>query len=637
MYLQVTKEIKAWVPSANDKVIHVFSKEYSKEAGFTYIEESPTYERVVEFCNQHAEVCGFKINKVLPNMVKIINSKTKGGVKDEIGIVNLTCTLVDVPICVTFLEKFIKTTTYRFDLVDAFIRGRNITCSAVAGSGKTTSLLDLCELVGDKNIIILTYNKRLQLDIESRLPYEGNVKAYTFHGYAGKVFGSTVNNDVIFESYMDGVIREGAGDASSVSSASSASVEQVLGKYVKAKVSPDILMVDEAQDLTELYANFVDYIGCTQLVLMGDPNQAINKYKGANIDYLINPETYFHRTFAHCTLPYSYRLTPPMARFVNNHIFRRELIIGVNKANDKKPYCLVASSLKESVDLLIKSVKGALKKFEAHEILILIPSTFINQNTYCSILGEFTKEMKRLSIPVDIDNWTNASGIGVLNYSSCKGYQRRCVIVVGMDESYFKYYNKDFKSTSDELIPNVINVVASRAADSLVLICGKKLLRSFDVDKLDDLIIHGEYETGHIVETNYIADEAHYTKTYFSSISIPPAQELVIEQLLNPRYYGTRTITEACQDANLIQCKLSGRETDICKITECNVSHGVVSGVMDKLKAILAKMYETNSDEFYFIVRASIADIQKLTKTYSVKKYGNIKIIDMIEGCVYNF
>ena len=154
---------------------------------------------------------------------------------------------------------------------------------------------------------------------------------------------------------------------------------------------------------------------------------------------------------------------------------------------------------------------------------------------------------------------------------------------------------------------------------------------------MDDLVIQGEYESAHIIETNYVTDTACYVKSYFTPIVLSASYELVIEQLINAHHYGVRTIVEACQDAPLIQCKISGRETDICKTHECDVSHGVVASNVDKLLNIItcvkSEVVKT-TENFYYIVRSCVVDVGKLTRTYS--KYGKLKIIDLTEGCIYN-
>ena len=80
--------------------------------------------------------------------------------------------------------------------IAAAIQEGNVLCRAVAGSGKTTTLL-LCAVTQPHlRHLILTYNKRLQLDVAAKAArVASNVAVFTYHAAVGRAYGHVVNND----------------------------------------------------------------------------------------------------------------------------------------------------------------------------------------------------------------------------------------------------------------------------------------------------------------------------------------------------------------------------------------------------------------------------------------------------------
>src|SRR5579862_2470936 len=88
------------------------------------------------------------------------------------------------------------------EIILNFKNGFNIKIAALAGSGKTTTLLLLSNIAkndfGSKSMI-LTYNRTLKDEIEQRIQHlrlQSFCKTYTYHGLASKLYGKTINNDV---------------------------------------------------------------------------------------------------------------------------------------------------------------------------------------------------------------------------------------------------------------------------------------------------------------------------------------------------------------------------------------------------------------------------------------------------------
>ena len=77
-------------------------------------------------------------------------------------------------------------------IIDYVKQGFNIQVQAVAGSGKSTTVLSLAKQCYDKQILQLTYNSSLRLEIKEKvkeLELE-NISVHTFHSLAVKYYSN---------------------------------------------------------------------------------------------------------------------------------------------------------------------------------------------------------------------------------------------------------------------------------------------------------------------------------------------------------------------------------------------------------------------------------------------------------------
>lgn len=337
------------------------------------------------------------------------------------------------------------------EIISCFKQGYNVKIEAVAGSGKTTTLLHLA-LTAKNNFVtkslILTYNKDLQTEIKGKindLDLQQWCKCYTYHGYASFLYQTTINNDKLLHEHL-------------------ASKRVIKSNY-------QIILLDESQDLNPDYYNLVSRILAYGdiLVLVGDRRQCINQHLNATADYFIYYEKYFTtgRPWKELSLKTSYRLTPANANFINKNILNQDLIIGGNISceNIKPTYNYSSWNLKK---LLLKFVK----QYGPEEVAILLPSTKSISDR--SPLGKLmrssntgiafcTKEDAEL--PAEVTK----NKVIISNFHSFKGKEKACVFVLNFDESYFDYYCREWPKNSTEL-PNCIYVAVSRAKQHLILI-----------------------------------------------------------------------------------------------------------------------------------------------------------------------
>lgn len=200
------------------------------------------------------------------------------------------------------------------------IADNNVTVDAVAGSGKTTTAMFIARQYPNKRILLLTYNKQLQLDSQRKCAAFSNITVKTFHGFCGYMYGLVCRNDKM--------------------------MYNIITNAPVKTINYDIIIIDEAQDLIEVYYELIKVIDkhntiTHTLMLVGDKYQNIYYFNGATTRYLVNPEKYFDRSFKHLTLQTSYRLTNQMSAWLNNDVMHQQRIL---TCKDGKPVTIVFSS-----------------------------------------------------------------------------------------------------------------------------------------------------------------------------------------------------------------------------------------------------------------------------------------------------
>ena len=93
-------------------------------------------------------------------------------------------------------------------------------------------------------------------------------------------------------------------------------------------ISIGLVIIDEVQDMTELYCDFVKYMMYKlsppeeriNLVLIGDPFQCIFAFKGANLRYLLDPESSFEYKFSLFSLSKTYRFGKNISDWINQYM-----------------------------------------------------------------------------------------------------------------------------------------------------------------------------------------------------------------------------------------------------------------------------------------------------------------------------
>lgn len=332
----------------------------------------------------------------------------------------------------------------------------NVSVNAVPGSGKTTTCLHIANTYTDFNILLLVYNARLKLDTRSKISSLNlkNIESHSFHSFCKKYYDRKTINDKCLIKVIDN------------------DVEPI------EKFSYDLIIIDEAQDLNSDFYDLSKKIikdNCIEnrdvkLLIVGDINQAIYKFRKASCEYLLNPSKYYGGEWTELYLTTSFRITKEMADLVNNavtpHIERK---IRTVKSGSLPSYNMMGT--KE----LASFVLNLLTIYNYDDIFILTPSTKTNSNSKYKPITGIDKMLVKNKIPVfiktsDDDKVSDElmeGKVSILTLHQSKGLERKVVVLCGFDSSYYEYYGKD---ESREIPPNIFYVALTRAQEQLYVI-----------------------------------------------------------------------------------------------------------------------------------------------------------------------
>ena len=347
------------------------------------------------------------------------------------------------------------------DVFEIIKNGENAIVDACAGSGKSTTILSIATILKNYQFIQLTYNSMLCNEIKVKiddLKLE-QLKVFTYHSLAVKYYSS--------DAYTDTALRK-------------IIINNVPPRIIIPKFN--ILVIDEAQDMTFLYFKFIvkfcrDMGEQVQLLVLGDFMQGLYEFKGADTRFLThakeiwsNFELLKNKIFHSCTLKMSYRITNQMADFVNN------VMLG-----EKRLYACREGS---PVVYLRRSHHNA-EIFVVHKILNLIKTGSAKPSDFFILGGSVKGEnsaIRRMentlvehNIPCHVPMFENdkidervIDGKVVFStFHSVKGRQRKYVFVMGFDKNYFNFFARNM---STKKCPNTLYVACTRATHGLFLI-----------------------------------------------------------------------------------------------------------------------------------------------------------------------
>lgn len=380
----------------------------------------------------------------------------------------------------------------------------NLVVNAVAGAGKTTTNLHIAKNYPKKQILLLTYNRRLKEETEKRVKqYKiNNLHVYTYHGFCHNVLRKKYNHNAVSDDVkMYQLIKKikkideykyYSSDESIVKDepklASKCTSSNQLPEYF------DLVIADEAQDLTKLYVDLINII-CEKLTndgaklsLLGDTRQCIYGFKGASAIYMETPKKYFEKINGDWKRKYmntSFRITKQIANFVNfcseDEINQRpgcKMIATKNGPNIEyiiTPKCDKYPAYYENTLIEIeKKITELLENYEPEDIFILAPSVSTQGlgNKIANVLSKSIPKKKIYSYVAntnigDRDKKETQNKLIISTIHQAKGLERKVVLLLNFDQSYYKYYGRDSMFNTNCI--NVMYVALTRASERLIL------------------------------------------------------------------------------------------------------------------------------------------------------------------------
>ena len=341
-------------------------------------------------------------------------------------------------------------------IIDSAARGANIVVDAVAGSGKTTTILSIAKALPDKTIVQVTFNSQLKLEVREKLSQLGlkNITVHTYHSLATTFYDSCAWNDGKMLSVIE---------------------NNTQPRPNHTNIKPTLIIIDEAQDMTMLYFQMV-YKFITdmcdmeniQLIVMGDRHQAVYSFMQADARFLTLAPLLWKKEFEFMTLCESYRLTKPIAWFVNKSMVKHDRIVS-NKPGVRVEYHICNPyNMPFLNDLLFKLKSGSLNP---EDIFILSASLKSQGSPARSIENKLVSAGIPVYVPISddarMDEDITRGKVIFATFPSSKGRERKVVVVLGFDAGYFKYFAKN---DLPHICPSTLYVAATRAKERLIVV-----------------------------------------------------------------------------------------------------------------------------------------------------------------------
>lgn len=368
--------------------------------------------------------------------------------------------------------------------------GENAVVDAVAGSGKSTTVLSIAAAMKTSKIIQFTYNSMLRCEIKEKTDILGiaNLDVHTYHSMAVKYYNSSA--------YTDTGIRH------------------ILANKTKPRIripKKDIVVIDEAQDMTPLYFQLVvkltmDMNHPFQLIVLGDFMQGLYEFKGADTRFLTLAQHFWNnhpliksKIFNACSLNTSYRITNQMSSFINQVLLGEDRLITCREGplpvyylrNSRRNLentvvyhinqLLAGGALPSDIFVLGASVKGPNSQIRKMENIL------VSQGIPCHV-PMFESD--------NVDEKIIQKKLVFSTFHSVKGRQRKYVFVMGFEQGYMRFYGKDLPQ---DKCPSTLYVATTRATHGLFIL----ERNDFETDKPLEFLKKSHFEMKKMPEIEF--------------------------------------------------------------------------------------------------------------------------------------
>ena len=338
---------------------------------------------------------------------------------------------------------------------------------AVAGSGKTTTILSLATYITDKSIIQITYNSELKREVSEKKDKYGlsNIDIFTYHSFAYKYYTEEANTDI------------------------------GISKIVRTDMPPkktlphiDILVGDEIQDMNFLYYQFVQKVltdsgnkSQIQILILGDKYQGLYEFKGADTRFLTLGHQIWSTVsplpFKQMNLTTSYRVTRQIADFVN------KVMLGPDESSPVLGERIHAIKDGPKVSYIRRSTCFQVYRTIGTKIVNMILSGYAKPSDIfvlaASVKQKYFKMIENMLVENNIPCYVPMNDVNTIHsdviknkvifssFHQSKGRERKVVIIYGFDRTYFNYYNR---GADMSVCPSTMYVAATRATEKLIVV-----------------------------------------------------------------------------------------------------------------------------------------------------------------------
>ena len=343
---------------------------------------------------------------------------------------------------------------------DAVAAGRSGAVRAVAGSGKTTTLLEAAARAGDgRRFLMLTYNRRLCAATAGRVQLDerlrgGRLVAKTYHSAAASLFDVDVTDGGDYDACVDAACKR---------------------EQLSARSEPfDTLFVDEAQDLNPRFLRLVLHLvvvaGVRCVVLAGDERQTLYGFKEGDSrstsEVLMDPERFFPPgtgPFLDLRLSTSFRVPRCVADFVNQELWQA----GAQRITTRDPGPGESIRLLECRPSLFVSAKSIATEVAAVTLRPGAGSVAVLgfSDKERTPIREISNQLRGMNVRVVSTEDDAAGSVTVGTFHSTKGMEWDTVFVVGFD----CFYHRATKAFEPHAM-DPLYVAVTRATTRLVLV-----------------------------------------------------------------------------------------------------------------------------------------------------------------------
>lgn len=350
----------------------------------------------------------------------------------------------------------------------------NVVVNAVAGASKTFTSLNSCaRMPPTTSVMILTFNSRLKSETRTKvrkMNMSHRVNVHTYHSACVRHYDALNGKDDVG---MANVVRKGP---------------ECLPH---TPLCFDVLIIDECQDMTELYYRFVRKMMTDNarphvtVAVFGDMRQCIYRFKDAEprlfrlMPHLVPGATLPWHRFSLST---SFRVTRSMCDFVNAHLPSStedssvgDVFMRSHKTTEAcRPvrYVVTSNMYQAPLDEIMTELRSG--NTRAGDIFVLAPSLHTGQLK--KHVNALENKLVAMNIPCFVPTSRTMSSGGdeslmrgkvvFSTFHQSKGLERPVVLVMGFDANSCAMYLKS------ESCPSELYVACTRATRTLILMHG---------------------------------------------------------------------------------------------------------------------------------------------------------------------